>query len=328
MNKTMRNFAVRAGQWGYRLLALSFQQKYSARSRCIPVSADDTNRRLAALIEAEKPCMVSRLGTSEAACVLNHLEICAMKSSSVVDRIRAVFGGAREAWDPKAAALLANNAGLFPPTEECLARFARVFLDDLREMDWIGVWGFVPGESLLIKKYCPSAIPFKPAGVEPYYYMQPWSASLEGLRVLVIHPFAETIRRQFERREKLFENPHVLPDFDLLTIPAVQSLAGNETGFSTWFDALDWMKAEADKVDYDVALIGAGAYGLPLSAHVKRRGKTAVHMGGALQILFGIKGKRWDSMPHIARFYNDAWVRPSDAECLPAAEMVEQGCYW
>ena len=53
------------------------------------------------------------------------------------------------------------------------------------------------------------------------------------------------------------------------------------------------MENEIDKHDYEVCLIGCGAYGLPLAAHVKKQGKKAIHIGGALQLLFGIMGKRW-----------------------------------
>jgi glycine/D-amino acid oxidase-like deaminating enzyme len=83
-----------------------------------------------------------------------------------------------------------------------------------------------------------------------------------------------------------------------------------------------------DAVDYDVCIIGAGSYGLPLAAHAKRRGKIAVHMGGATQILFGIKGRRWDGHAEISQLYNDAWVRPKTTEVPRAACDVEGGCYW
>ena len=56
----------------------------------------------------------------------------------------------------------------------------------------------------------------------------------------------------------------------------------------------DLPEAILDKQDYDICLIGAGAYGFPLAAHVKRKGKKAIHLGGALQLLFGVKGKRWE----------------------------------
>ena len=67
---------------------------------------------------------------------------------------------------------------------------------------------------------------------------------------------------------------------------------GQCSQFNTWFDALDYMKSEIDKYDYDVCLIGCGAYGFPLATHVKHNGKQAIHLGGTLQLLFGIKGNR------------------------------------
>ena len=88
------------------------------------------------------------------------------------------------------------------------------------------------------------------------------------------------------------------------------------------------MKDDIDGHTFDVALIGAGAYGLPLSAHVKRSGKVAIHLGGALQILFGIKGRRWEAMPQISRFFNEAWVRPGAGETPDGNAKIEGGCYW
>lgn len=64
------------------------------------------------------------------------------------------------------------------------------------------------------------------------------------------------------------------------------------------------------KIDFDIALIGCGAYGMPLASFIKGMGKQAVHLAGWTQILFGIKGKRWDDLPYVSKFYNNAWVRP------------------
>ena len=36
----------------------------------------------------------------------------------------------------------------------------------------------------------------------------------------------------------------------------------------------------------------------------------AVQMSGATQLLFGIKGKRWDTHPIISKLYNEAWGPP------------------
>ena len=55
-------------------------------------------------------------------------------------------------------------------------------------------------------------------------------------------------------------------------------------------------------------------------------GHAAIQMSGALQLLFGIRGKRWDDHPIISKLYNDAWVRPE--ETLAHKEKVEGGSYW
>ena len=111
----------------------------------------------------------------------------------------------------------------------------------------------------------------------------------------------------------------------LEVIKAVQTLGDNEDDrFRTWFDALDFMKREIDKKDFDIALIACGAYGLPLAAYVKSIGKQALHIGGGLQLLFGIRGKRWDDKME----YNKYWVSPMEDDCLKDCKKFEGGCYW
>ena len=77
-----------------------------------------------------------------------------------------------------------------------------------------------------------------------------------------------------------------------------------------------------------VGLFGCGAYGMPLAAYCKEIGKKAVHLGGATQLLFGIKGKRWDCYDYISSLYNEYWVRPSEQEKPKNANKIESACYW
>ena len=135
-------------------------------------------------------------------------------------------------------------------------------------------------------------------------------------------------KKQYQNRRYLWQNPDVLPDFELKTIKAVQTIAGETSEFNTWFDALHYMEQQMDALDYDVAIIGCGAYGFSLAAHAKRMGKKAIHLGGATQILFGIKGKRWDDLPAVNKFYNEYWVYPSADETPKHKDRVEGGCYW
>ena len=154
-----------------------------------------------------------------------------------------------------------------------------------------------------------------------------------GKKVLVIHPFTETIRSQYLRRELLFPGREVLPEFELITMKAVQSngVLPEQFPYSDWFEALDFMCGKIREIDYDIALIGAGAYGMFLGAFCKHCGKQALHIGGALQLIFGIKGARWEKQypPEFGqRLFNENWVNPLPSERPAGYEIVEDGCYW
>lgn len=222
-----------------------------------------------------------------------------------------------------------NNAGFFPKEDQYMRRFSTLMKQSSAEADLLGVW-FNPMEDYVIEKYASASMLCHLRGLEPWYVERPWTRSLKGKKVLIIHPFAETIKKQYEKRETLFDNPDVLPEFkSLQTVKAVQT-AGTEDGgaFKDWFEALEWMYQEAVKCDFDVAVIGCGAYGFPLAAKLKCHGKQVIHMGGATQLLFGIKGKRWDTHPVIKNLYNEHWVRPEAHERPEGAETIESGCYW
>ena len=222
---------------------------------------------------------------------------------------------------------MATLSGFFPSTPEMIERFSSLMIEDMKLLDVLGSWRI---EERFLRKHFPAAKLVELKQLEPYFSDNPWSQALEGKRVVVVHPFNTTIERQYhENREFLFPDKRVLPRFaSLQTIKAVQTIAGEKSPFKDWFEALDSMKVALDACDYDVAILGCGAYGFPLAAHVKRQGKKAVHLGGATQILFGIRGKRWDDHPIISGFYNDHWVRPAPEDTPQGARKVENGCYW
>ena len=142
----------------------------------------------------------------------------------------------------------------------------------------------------------------------------------------VIHPFVDTIKKQYEKRDKLFPNPDILPEYELKTIKAVQSLGGSNSEFSNWFEALEYMKKQISEIDFDIAIIGCGAYGLPLASYIKNIGKKAVHMGGGTQLLFGIKAKRWEEQYTNTCYkdlFNNYWAYPSNDEKPISANKVE-----
>jgi len=225
---------------------------------------------------------------------------------------------------------MANPAGFFPLDDRSLDAFAELYLHELDQADMMGVW-FNLSEDAICNDFCAEAGLVELGCLEPFWYADPWSRNLAGKKVLVIHPFAESIRKQYaEKRKLLFTSPDVLPDFELKTFKAVQSIAGSKTEFATWFDAYHHMCDKIAEIDFDICLIGAGAYGLPLASFAKRLGKQAIHIGGATQLLFGIKGRRWEQQfaDSTAKIFNEHWVRPMVTETPANKDKIEKGCYW
>ena len=294
-----------------------------------PLKLDAKGQEASDLIKEKlarpEPCLICRFGSIELRATLTYLD--SMSSGNILSKsIRYVKSEIGPFWwDDEIKFLMHNNAGFFPPQEDYLEKFGEMMLKDIQDIDILGSWAC--GE-VRLKSFFPKAKIVDLADLEPYYHVHPWSEVLAGKRVLVIHPYDESINRQYARRHLLFNNPGVLPEFKLQTIKAVQSIAGTRTNYSNWFEALDQMCRQIEDTDFDVAIIGAGAYGLPLAAFVKRIGKQAVHIGGATQILFGIKGARWNDMPFFRDLYNENWITPSSAETPDNFLVVESGCYW
>lgn len=275
-----------------------------------------------------EPCMLSRFGAVEIGCVVNYLGIYHQKRKI----IKYIKGEAFPwLWEEETMYPMRNNAGFFSATPELLKRFSEMMIEDMPLIDILASWRF---EEEYFSKELQNAykIDFEP--YNPFWSDVPWTAALENKKVLVVHPFAETIQKQYLRKELIHKDPRVLPTFDLQTIKAIQTIGNQGDGrFETWFDALEFMKNEIDKMDYDVCLLGCGAYGMPLAAHVKRSGKKAVHLGGSLQLLFGIRGARWENSNYNATYnysklMNEFWVKPSATETPSKAQQVEEGCYW
>lgn len=295
----------------------------------LPMGGEELNALIRKALFAPEPFMVARYGSIELSAALYPY----LLSLPLKERYRLYVKGridflhADGKIEISLIAPLCNNAGFFPEDTSLIRHFSSLMLDDTSQLDvcccspWIH-------EDLLFPFFDKEILFGNLDDMEPYDYAKPWSKALEGKKVLVIHPFAKSIESQYARRELLWDNPDVLPAFELKTIKAVQTIAGEKTQFKDWFEALEYMKAQMDATDYDVAIIGCGAYGFHLAAHAKRTGHKTIHLGGATQILFGIKGKRWEELPAVSKFFNEYWVSPLPEETPQHNARVEGGCYW
>ena len=282
-------------------------------------------RQIVEALQKGKGFALGKFGTVELGCIVS----CQCQGKwKMNDYINFLRGYPVPLFYDKEIIRMQNNAGLFPAVKDIADQFCKMMEQDMKQIDILASYAWC-------ERYVwDSIVQCSTVNLDGYYapflFENPWTRILEGKRILVIHPFADSIKKQYEKRNLLFNNPHVLPTFQSLRIiKAVQSIAGNRCEYSDWFAALDYMKQEMVKEDFDIALIGCGAYGFPLTVHAKRLGKIGIHLAGWTQMLFGIYGKRWLlDQPQYAKFINDNWIRPSQTEVPQNSTEVEGGCYW
>lgn len=230
-------------------------------------------------------------------------------------------------------------SGVFPPTLESGWNLYETYMDVMQDFDLLGVrrhshdTGFRRVESRLVRDFAPRAALFPIEALSPGNPGTEWLWALGERKLLVVMPFAASLQRYAESPTSFSLGGRPAPQLNFEFLETVQSLSGTRetVGYESWLDALTDQKRRMDQVDFDIALIAGGAYGAPLAVHAKRTGRVGVHIGGALQLLFGLKGSRWTD-PSNPDFRSDTlgagWRFPEAADRVPSADLVENGCYW
>ena len=272
---------------------------------------------------SDKPCMIARFGAFELSTIINYIGVSNPNHSAW----KYIKGEQPQWWwNKNLMGYMQSNAGFFPATEEKLSQFCEIMMENTKHLDILASWR--EEESLLNIYQNVKRISIH--SFNPYWACLPWTRALRNKKILIIHPFEDTIKYQYNNnRLKIFSNQDVLPHFESLSIiRSPQTIYGETCGFPNWFKCLEWIKREIDKNDFEICLLGCGSYGFPLSAYIKQIGKKAIHMGGSLQLLFGIKGARWDKHPDYKdNIYNSYWIRPMDSDITKGLKKIENGCY-
>lgn len=239
-----------------------------------------------------------------------------------------------------------RNAGIFPATEESIDAWCKAYCEALGELDGLAAGWYKRleiVEAAVLKRYASGSEFHCPLrSLEPYY-VEPklqWTRRLAGKRVAVVSSFADSIKKQMEgenfpllwtRLNSGLLNPPETTWAYIRTGYAPSMALGRcgwPSGISSWQDAVAYVVEEVQKSDADVAIIGCGGLGMLIGAELKAKGVSSILLGGATQILFGVKGTRWVPHPVISKFWNDAWIWPSEAERPHGAALVEGACYW
>lgn len=328
----IKDISVRILKKGYHtLLGKKFHNPACDKNR------QSANDKIYNLLISDHPCMIARFGTTELIAINNYLCI----NSDVVYH-KKIWNYISDKthlpwWFEEHFKFMDVYSGIFPPTKDTAIRFSERYLNDIPLIDLLGSFQYYEKFMPL----CKDVINVHLETLYPFFVDRPWTQALKGKKVLIIHPFESTIQAQYNIKGLLFDNPDILPDFELITLKAIQSAAGIKVPYKDWFEALQFMENQIDSIDFDICILGCGAYGLPLAAHIKKLGKKAIHLGGGTQLLFGIKGKRWDDATYgkeyndpelfkkpYSSLYNENWIKPLAIDTPSTAKKVDDACYW
>ena len=290
----------------------------------VAISRIDTNDLIFNLIKSEQPFMVGRFGWTEIDTLVHYDNFLKMNS------LEKLYEWSLTLRYPFSKNCMLNDihrqSGFYPISKKNIALFREEMVSSMERVDLLASW--VKGECRY-REYMPNVKVCKLDFIEPYLSENPWSEALEGLKVLIIHPFTDSIYDQYtQNRFNIFKDKKVLPKFELKLVKAPQTLPGDSYSFSNWFETLDALTDEIYQIDFEIALIGCGAYGFPLASRIKKFGKKSIHLGGATQLMFGIKGKRWDQQPLFMNLYNEFWKYPTVHEKPKGYFGIDRGCYW
>jgi hypothetical protein len=160
-------------------------------------------------------------------------------------------------------------------------------------------------------------------------YNNPWTQALKGKRLLIISPFIESMKSKLDVLPEIY-GVDLFPNCEFIFIKPPQTHA--EMPSEDFDIELNKFIEEIKKIkdEFDIALCSCGGYGNLVCAEIFKMDKSAIYVGGVLQMFFGIYGNRWlKEKPEILKIYmNKHWSRPSENEKPNGHNNIENGCYW
>jgi hypothetical protein len=306
----------------------------NVRNRVSPLISDtQTNEFIGNAIREKKGFSIGKIGQIEAEALAMFIQGAAQE--------RQAFGTAQSRLPDRIMTQLHVNAGIFPNDMGGVEAFTNIYQNAMSACDILSVsypW-LIPGWGEYLKT-CrggkTNQISCRIPATEPFFVPNPFTRELTNKKVTVISPFVKSFQSQLEKRRDVWGER--AEDFLPSTTQWSFVKAPLSAGIVPPIDE-DWGSMIERLIDEcfpsnrehewpDVILAGCGPGGLCLCQAAKERGKVGISMGGGLQILFGVRGKRWDQNPKFQNFINDSWVRPSGEERPPENVRVERGCYW
>ena len=280
-----------------------------------------SNKKIIDLIKKNESFSIVRLGGTEARITYDYILTNKLKKKYLHNKHKSLY-----------------NAGIYTKNENFnkIKLFCNFYHNSIAKSNILASFLKINKniQTFYSKKYKLPQISHR--SLEPFYILQndeiPWTHYLKDKKVLIINPFVESFKLQLKNGFQIFKNKKIfLDNQQFVFYKSYQTIAGNHI-HNDWFETFKIMCKDIEKLDFDIALLGCGGYGLPLCNYIKSvLNKSAIYIGGGLQLLFGVMGKRWENIPmwkNIINENNTKFIKPSSKEICKNYNKIESGCYW
>jgi hypothetical protein len=200
--KYLKKIKSRIRRWKFKI------RRKLSRAKILP--ANQTHDLIGSLIKSKTPAAIGKIGSTE---------LMGLKNLKLHQKDPTHLQG------PKGRRIihkLYRNSGVFPENESTYPQFCDIYTESLSKMTLLAPW-FPKGELRIIKRYAQQAVlisdnplfllPMSPDN------MHHWTHHLKGKTILAIHPFTQTISKQFQNRSKIWPGKDpFLPESTLKTL--------------------------------------------------------------------------------------------------------------
>lgn len=231
-----------------------------------------------------------------------------------------------------------TTTGILLKNRSSATTYSNMYLHSFTECEMYGSWpkyhSYVrsaKGAHEFICGMCVQKDTYQAEALDVYHFIKgvPWTHALKGKRLLMVCSFDETVREKIHTRKEIY-GMDLFPDCEIITLKPPQTHASLPSR-PFEIEMLEFMGKLTPLLNqFDVALVSAGGYGNLICSAIYRMGKSAICVGGVLQMYWGIMGKRWLlQVPDVLRLYLNAyWTRPKPSETPDGHEQIENGCFW
>jgi hypothetical protein len=230
------------------------------------------------------------------------------------------------------------QAGIFPASPGFFLEYNDFYILHLRAMNCLGmVLEPVMGPKIIrFYDFSPKLLFFQDLVPDKSVPDNPENCYLQyffGKKILLICPFAGVLKSRATR--EIFEGVWSKTGKKWFFPESVEDLEfpygfedKTQRQYSSAIALFEYISREIGKRDFDIALVAAAGLSVPIASRVKSLGRICIALGGDLQILFGVLGKRWrERKAWKEKYFNEWWIDMPE-KYKPASRGACDEAYW